>query len=110
MNYTLPRNAGEPKFSEQLNSYLLQTISVRDTGATSEKFYHGLVLGLLASLRDTHLVYSNYESGEGYADAIVIPLPNTNLDLGIIMEFKHDKIGDNLEKLAHVALEQIEDK
>ena len=97
------------KFDEQLNAYLLESVSVRDTGNTSEKFYHGLVMGLLASLRESHMVLSNYESGEGYADAIVIPLASSNLDLGIVMEFKHDKIGGNLEKLAKAALSQIDD-
>jgi small nuclear ribonucleoprotein (snRNP)-like protein len=39
------------KFSEQLNTYLTEAFSVPDTGYTAEKFYHGLVLGLIASLR-----------------------------------------------------------
>ena len=35
------------KFSEQLNEFLLESISVRDTGVTSEKFYHGYNLQLM---------------------------------------------------------------
>ena len=42
-------------FSQQLNQYLLQTISIRDTARYTENFYHGLVLGLIASLCDTTL-------------------------------------------------------
>ncbi len=101
------------KFSEQLNTYLTEALSVRDTGYTAEKFYHGLVLGLIASLRATHLIHSNRESGDGYPDVLMYPLANnTKHDLGIVMEFKHAREdgSENLEKLAKQALRQIEQK
>ncbi len=101
------------KFSEQLNTYLTEALSVRDTGYTAEKFYHGLVLGLIASLRATHLIHSNRESGDGYPDVLMYPLANnTKHDLGIVMEFKHAREdgSENLEKLAKRALSQIEQR
>jgi hypothetical protein len=101
------------KFSEQLNTYLTEALSVRDTGYTAEKFYHGLVLGLIASLRETHLIHSNRESGEGYPDVLIYPLAdNHKHDLGIVMEFKHAREdgSENLEKLARQALSQIDAK
>jgi hypothetical protein len=101
------------KFSEQLNTYLTEALSVRDTGYTAEKFYHGLVLGLIASLRETHLIHSNRESGEGYPDVLIYPLAdNQKHDLGIVMEFKHGKEDDseNQELLAEQALKQIDTK
>ncbi len=101
------------KFSEQLNTYLTEALSVRDTGYTAEKFYHGLVLGLIASLRASHLIHSNRESGDGYPDVLIYPLAsNTKHDLGIVMEFKHAREdgSENLEKLAKQALRQIEQK
>ena len=54
-----------------------------------ERFYHGLVLGLLASLRDTHAVESNRESGFGRYDVALVPRvgpggPGT----AVVMEFK----------------------
>ncbi len=101
------------KFSEQLNTYLTEALSVRDTGYTAEKFYHGLVLGLIASLRSSHIVHSNRESGDGYPDVLLYPLANNQKhDLGIVMEFKHAKEdgSENQELLAEKALRQINEK
>jgi hypothetical protein len=101
------------KFSEQLNTYLTEALSVRDTGYTAEKFYHGLVLGLIASLRATHLIHSNRESGDGYPDVLMYPVSNNQKhDLGIVMEFKHAKEdgSENQELLAEKALKQIDMK
>jgi hypothetical protein len=101
------------KFSEQLNTYLTEALSVRDTGYTAEKFYHGLVLGLIASLRSTHIIHSNHESGDGYPDVLLYPLANNQKhDLGIVMEFKHAKEdgSENQELLAEQALKQIDTK
>ncbi|WHN65017.1 AAA family ATPase [Cysteiniphilum sp. QT6929] len=100
-------------FSEQLNDYLTEALSVRDTGYTAEKFYHGLVLGLIASLRSTHIVHSNRETGFGFADVLLYPLAsNHKNDIGIVMEFKHAKEDNSqdVEMLAVKALEQIEQK
>ncbi|WP_203250244.1 AAA family ATPase [Cysteiniphilum marinum] len=101
------------EFSQQLNTYLTESLSVRDTGYTAEKFYHGLVLGLIASLRSTYIVHSNRESGFGFADVLLYPLANNpKNDLGIVMEFKHAKEDNsqNLNELADKALAQVRHK
>lgn len=103
-------NGRVTEFNQQLNEYLLKTVSVRDTGINAEKFYHGLVLGLIASLAETHHLESNLESGYGYADLLITPLIKTKFNLGIVIEFKHATSNKNLSNLAHQALEQIETK
>jgi hypothetical protein len=67
----------------------------------------------IASLRATHIIHSNRESGEGYPDVLIYPLAdNQKHDLGIVMEFKHAKEdgSENQELLAEKALSQIEQK
>ena len=54
-----------------------------------ERFYHGLVLGLLASLRETHAVESNRESGFGRYDVALVPkIGSRGGDTAVVMEFK----------------------
>lgn len=92
---------------EMLGDYLWDSISVRDTAVRrnrKENFYHGMLLGLLQS-RDSWLVQSNAETGEGYSD-ISIQTPER---LGIVIEVKYAGDG-NLEKACQEALEQIEEK
>ncbi len=98
------------KFIDFLKLYLKETMSVRDTGRTPENFYHGLVVGLLASLRSTHVIQSNRESGTGFYDVSIMPRANVKFDLGLILEFKIAEDADNLNELAQTALEQIIDK
>lgn len=99
------------KDTEQLKAsiekYLIQTISVYDTG--SEAFYQGLMLGLCAILNNRYQVKSNRESGLGRFDIQLYPLTE---DLpGFIFELKHTKEEtDDLEELADEALEQIDEK
>ena len=97
-------------FSKYLNQYLLEMISFRDNGHLKENFYHGLMIGLLASLRGTHLLQSNRESGLGFYDVSLTPLPASNLDLAIVMELKYAENTDNIDKLADNALVQIINK
>ena len=70
-----------------------------------ERFYHGFVLGLLVSLRETYEVRSNRESGFGLYDVMMIPKDKNKL--GIIMEFKVADSKKLLIKEAAAALEQI---
>jgi hypothetical protein len=54
-----------------------------------ERFYHGLVLGLLASLRGRWSVESNRESGRGRYDVALVPTDGTSgSDPAVVMEFK----------------------
>ena len=94
------------KLRQGLMRLLQQSVSSFDT--TGEIFYHGLVLGLCASLDNRYYVTSNRESGDGRYDIQLMPrkpgIP------GIIMEFKWEKDTADLEPLAIAAIQQIKDK
>jgi hypothetical protein len=95
-------------FTIMLKQFLLETASAFDVkGKHPEKFYHGFVLGLIASLEKTHIIKSNRESGFGRYDVMIIP---KNLQqLGLILEFKTaEDTEDNLEDVAREALAQID--
>ena len=54
-----------------------------------ERFYHGLVLGLLAKLRGRWSVESNRESGRGRYDVALVPTDGAEgTRPAVIMEFK----------------------
>ncbi len=91
------------KFKMLFQDLVLKTISYFDT---SESFYHGLMLGIVASLMGAYQVKSNRESGYGRFDIMLIP-KNKNLH-GIIMEFKYSYTESALYYVAKKALEQIE--
>ena len=92
------------RLQEALRKYMISAISFYDGAA--EGFYHGLMLGLIASLSSKYYIRSNRESGEGRFDLQMEP-KNTNLP-GIIMEFKAIPASekDNLAELADDALRQ----
>lgn len=88
--------------------YLEETISIRDTAIRKElkeNFYHGFLLGLLRS-REDWKVFSNRESGSGFAD-IVVELFSEKT--GIVIELKYPEDG-NLEAACSEALMQIDQK
>lgn len=92
----------------QLRSYLKKTISIRDTFARKDKkenFYHGILLGLLG-YKDSWIVSSNKEAGEGYSDILV---ETEDEEVGIVIEVKYADDAD-LETACREALEQIEEK
>ena len=96
------------RLAKSLGNYMTSCISYFDGSA--EGFYHGMMVGLVASLSSRYYIRSNRESGVGRFDLTLEPkekgLP------GIIMEFKavsgSDKTG--LEELADAALRQIADQ
>lgn len=88
------------------SDYLRKTISIRDSFAkrpTKENFYHGILLGLLG-YKDTWIISSNEESGEGYSDILV---RSEDEEMGIVIEVKYAEDG-NLEAACKKALKQIE--
>ena len=99
-----------------LNKILLETISYFDGGKRPgeeepEKFYHGLVLGLLAENTQDYVIKSNRESGYGRYD--VVMEPKDIAGTAVVMEFKvFDTLDDEsgLEDTASNALKQIEEK
>ena len=98
-------------FEKKLLHIVQATFSVRDIEANEpENFYHAFMLGLLATLQNSHEIISNRESGLGYSDFLIIPKdPSKN---GVILEFKapQDSSEANLIKEAALALEQIKNK
>ncbi len=98
-------------FQEFFTKLTLETLSSFDmSGTEPELFYHALVLGMLASLSQTHEVKSNRESGYGRYDVMLIPKDKTKL--GIIIEFKkvHANRNETLESEAQKALKQLEER
>lgn len=96
------------RIQTEIKTLLINSISFNDT--SHESFYHGLVVGLCATLNNTYYVYSNREAGLGRFDICLEPKIK-NLP-GIIIELKADKNATevSLEKLAEIALKQIDDK
>ncbi len=96
------------RLQEALRKYMITSISYYDGAA--EGFYHGMVLGLVASLSSKYYIRSNREAGEGRFDLQLEPrdkaLP------GILMEFKAVSVSekDALSGLAEEALKQTEFK
>ena len=96
------------RLQEALRKYMITSISFYDGAA--EGFYHGMVLGLVASLSSKYYIRSNRESGVGRFD---LQLESKDKTLpGILMEFKAVSVSekDKLSVLAEEALVQTDDK
>ena len=104
--------------NEYMNRVTRGVISYFDTGKTPsdeepERFYHGLVLGLMVDQVDNYILNSNRESGFGRYDIMLEPIDKNNGKLpGIVIEFKvfNQKKEDKLEETVENALRQIKEK
>lgn len=97
-------------FIKELEEYMCTISSFFDF--PKESNYHTFLLGLTASLGETHHIYSNKEVGYGRPDMLLIPRDSQNT-LGIILEFKKDDLHKSkaeYEKLALAGLQQIDIK
>lgn len=96
------------RLQEALREYMITSISYYDGAA--EGFYHGMMLGLVASLSSRYYIRSNREAGEGRFDLQLEP-KERGLS-GILMEFKAVSVSekDRLHELAEEALAQTEEK
>ena len=96
------------RMQEALRKYMITSISFYDGAA--EGFYHGMVLGLVASLSSKYYIRSNRESGEGRFDLQLEP--KNKMLPGILMEFKAVSVSDKdkLSELAEEALAQTKEK
>ncbi len=103
------------EFENKLKLILERIVSVHDMSHSPEAFYHGLLVGLTASLSDRkdYEIKSNRESGYGRYDYMILSkLPNKPT---IIFEFKKVKLSEEeletiklkLEESAIDALNQI---
>lgn len=101
--------------NEFMNYVTLEMVSFFDVGnrpseKAPERFYHGLVLGMIVDLKGKYRIRSNRESGRGRYDIMLYPLQE-ELD-GIIIEFKvrDEKKEPDLDATVANALRQIEEK
>lgn len=104
---------------EEVNDFLLDIsytsmsyfdIAKRPSERAPENFYHGLVLGLIVSLKDRYRIVSNRESGRGRYD--IAMYPKREDDDAFLLEFKvlDEKKEKSLEETATNALKQIEER
>ena len=93
---------------KHIGTLLMQSASSYDT--VGENFYHGLVLGLCATLDNRYYITSNRESGEGRYDICLCP-KDTKMP-GVLIELKaaKDCSDDELKVLSETALKQINDR
>ena len=93
---------------KNLGTLLMQSVSSYDT--VGENFYHGLVLGLCATLDNRFYITSNRESGEGRYDLCLCP-KDAKMP-GVLIELKaaKDCADDELKALSETALKQINDR
>ena len=103
------------EFEAGLKTILENIASAYDVAKTPEAFYHGLVIGLLATLKSYEIknyeIKSNRESGRGRYDIVIIP--EDPQSLGLVFELKsveNTTMDATLSKQAQKALQQIDDK
>ena len=104
-------NGNIEEFRLYFTDIVVKSVSYFDKDRNDpEMFYHALVLGMLVSLSQTHMIKSNRESGFGRYDVMVIPRDKNKI--GIIIEFKKmtKTVDNNLEHAIENALKQIEDR
>lgn len=97
-------------FIKNLEDYMLNIPSWFDF--PHESNYHTFLLGLTASLSETHIIHSNKEVGLGRPDMLLLPKDKHNT-LAIILEFKKEEPQQEkskYEKLALMGLQQIDEK
>jgi hypothetical protein len=100
-----------PMVERHLAHLVKVNLSFFDTASPEpERFYHGLVVGLLAGLAGRFEVRSNRESGYGRCDVMV--LPKTAGQPGVVLELKSvdTEAGETREKAFTAAFRQIRER
>ena len=103
--------------NEYMSQMACEIFSYFDTGkrvsqkAQPERFYHGVILGLLVDLQVDYIITSNRESGFGRYDVMIEPKDKTK-NPAVIIEFKvfNARKEKTLEDTVEAALSQIEEK
>jgi hypothetical protein len=106
------------RFTYDLRELLEYTVSYRDTAQNPEAFYHGLMIGLTATLhyRQDYQISSNRESGYGLYDYLILSKNPERPSLVIeIKRVRREKLSDEaltqkLQETAQLGLEQIQVK
>ena len=114
------REGNISEFEKHLKKVLLENVGIFDvSGIYREQFYHGLMLGIILTLKNEYEITSNNFSGKGRYDLLLKPKNLEKRKEGIILELKvvnamenlsEDKIFEKLENECDIALQQIEDK
>jgi hypothetical protein len=103
---------GEAVVVERHLAHMLKVnLSFFDTASPEpERFYHGLVVGLLAGLAPRYEVRSNRESGYGRCDVMI--LPKAPGQPGVVLELKRvdTESGETKEKAFAAAFRQIRER
>jgi len=96
------------RFEQQLQKLAEALPSYHDVeGAEPEKFYHGMMIGLLASLEPMYEVRSNRESGNGRPDVWIKPRQTGKP--GVVLELKAARAGEkSIERAMAEGLLQLE--
>ncbi|MBK8256905.1 MAG: AAA family ATPase [Polyangiaceae bacterium] len=94
-------------FEAQLQKFAASLPSYHDVGgAEAETFYHGMMIGLLASLEPQYEVRSNRESGKGRPDVLIKPRKVGKP--GVVLELKAARQGEkSLERAMAEGLKQL---
>ncbi len=119
MVYSL-KNGDIETFNKELKKILLENVGIFDvSGVYKEQFYHGLMLGIILTLKNEYEITSNNFAGKGRYDLLLKPKNLEKRKEGIILELKvvnamenlsEDKIFEKLENECDIALQQIEKK
>ena len=104
------------RFRKSLEDFLTASASYFDTA--KEDFFHGLLLGIFATMNEDYEIKSNREEGDGRPDILMKPRPGVTLP-AVILELKSPKvparatqkrIGELLASAAKKARKQIDEK
>ena len=114
------REGNISEFEKHLKEVLLENVGIFDvSGVYKEQFYHGLMLGIILTLKNEYEITSNNFAGKGRYDLLLKPKNLEKRKEGIILELKvvnamenlsEDKIFEKLENECDIALQQIEEK
>ena len=114
------REGNISEFEKHLKEVLLENVGIFDvSGIYREQFYHGLMLGIILTLKNEYEITSNNFAGKGRYDLLLKPKNLEKRKEGIILELKvanamenlsEDKIFKKLENECDIALQQIEKK
>ena len=114
------REGNISEFEKHLKEVLLENVGIFDvSGIYREQFYHGLMLGIILTLKNEYEITSNNFAGKGRYDLLLKPKNLEKRKEGIILELKvvnamenlsEDKIFEKLENECDIALQQIEKK
>lgn len=96
-----------PDFEAQLQAFAMYCVSFHDlTSRDPERFYQGLMIGLLASLEPAYEVRSNRESGSGRPDVMITPRKPGKP--GVILELKAARYKKTLKQALAEGHQQLQ--